>query len=460
MRTRTFFSLTAQEELASSGLGAINSDHLLAASSFAAFGALDLVPQSVDSVLTGLLDDDGSGSLSGAFGSGSIGGSLSSSSSSSSSGMFGSASAMPSFTSSMWGSPDPAAASSSLFANAGAASQPQYSSAAPDSASAYDSSASEADALLSDPQLLAAVAAAAASGSDVVLPDGTTLPADAVLQLLSALAAGTLGGSGSGDYSGAHSAGDSGVESGATAVSMDELEKKLAAAHLADGSSQSQMATQQQQQQQQQQDSAASSSGLQPATSEAPSQQHQYQPRLRIPLPRTARFALMGTHDLEFVLRSQLMQLSSKNPMNDDFYFQVMNARKGGRYRGSGFPLAAATNRVNPFRNADGTPSYALLVLLLLLLLPWPLPGAWFFRRVSVSGLGNVFLLDFSSPCLLCLNILIFFLLDLLPTPPLSSPSLNRIRAAREHTRSSACLFGAPSEIRARSRQCAAVGRG
>jgi hypothetical protein len=167
--------------------------------------------------------------------------------------------------------------------------------------------ADAATALLSDPALLAAVNEAAATGSDVVLPDGTTLPASMVLALLQALSSNAAA-----------------VEPQAASLPVESVPMPVEAAPVP------------------------------AASTTVPS--YSQQPRIRIPLPRT-RFAMMSHSDMEFVLRSQLMQLQSKNPMNDDFYFQVINARKGGRYRGSGFPLAASTNKANPFRNTDGTPS-------------------------------------------------------------------------------------------------------
>lgn len=64
----------------------------------------------------------------------------------------------------------------------------------------------------------------------------------------------------------------------------------------------------------------------------------------------------MGFKDLADVIRMQLMQLQTKNPMDDDFYYQVYSARKGEPWKGLGFP-GENTNRMkeNVYRNADGS---------------------------------------------------------------------------------------------------------
>ncbi len=72
-------------------------------------------------------------------------------------------------------------------------------------------------------------------------------------------------------------------------------------------------------------------------------------PRLRLPLPRQ-RAQWMGAADIEFVIRSQLRQLQTKNPMNDDFYFQVMNARAGGAYRGVCLLFGGSSHDMHPHR--------------------------------------------------------------------------------------------------------------
>jgi hypothetical protein len=157
----------------------------------------------------------------------------------------------------------------------------------------------DASALLSDPNLLAAAAAAAASGAGITLPDGTKLSSEEMLQLLAALTSGALGLDPS-----ASSAPES-TSQGSAGLSVDELERKLGVTPTAD-------------------DTSSSTSAAAPASSDS----KPAMPRFNIPLPRQ-RFALMFRSDMEFVLRSQLMQLQSKNPMNDDFYFQVINARRG-----------------------------------------------------------------------------------------------------------------------------------
>ena len=76
-------------------------------------------------------------------------------------------------------------------------------------------------------------------------------------------------------------------------------------------------------------------------------------PKVVWPLPKK-RYQLMTASDMGFVLRSQLHQLGAVNPWNDDFYYQVVLARKGN-YNGAGFPVAKSSNQSDPFRNMDGT---------------------------------------------------------------------------------------------------------
>lgn len=51
-------------------------------------------------------------------------------------------------------------------------------------------------------------------------------------------------------------------------------------------------------------------------------------PSFRLPLPK-ARFKFMTHRQIEMVLRTQIHHLETRDPMADDFYAQVMNARRG-----------------------------------------------------------------------------------------------------------------------------------
>lgn len=76
-----------------------------------------------------------------------------------------------------------------------------------------------------------------------------------------------------------------------------------------------------------------------------------------IPLP-TKRFRYMSHAEISVVVRQSLQQLQTKNPMDDDFYYQVTMARSGGPWKGVGLPSIETTGPLmaNRFRNPDGSP--------------------------------------------------------------------------------------------------------
>jgi hypothetical protein len=50
------------------------------------------------------------------------------------------------------------------------------------------------------------------------------------------------------------------------------------------------------------------------------------------------------------------MNLMTKNPMDEDFYFQVYSARKGEPWKGAGFPGENSSGfKHSIYRNNDGT---------------------------------------------------------------------------------------------------------
>eukprot|EP00474_Spongospora_subterranea_P001098 CRZ01556.1 hypothetical protein [Spongospora subterranea] len=66
----------------------------------------------------------------------------------------------------------------------------------------------------------------------------------------------------------------------------------------------------------------------------------------------------MSHSEISIVIRQSLQQLQTKNPMDDDFYYQVYTSRQGGPWKGVGLPGIEVSGplMVNRFRNADGTP--------------------------------------------------------------------------------------------------------
>ena len=50
--------------------------------------------------------------------------------------------------------------------------------------------------------------------------------------------------------------------------------------------------------------------------------------KVYVPLPKN-RFKYMSHAEISIVIRQQLQQLQTKNPMDDDFYYQVFTARQG-----------------------------------------------------------------------------------------------------------------------------------
>lgn len=84
-----------------------------------------------------------------------------------------------------------------------------------------------------------------------------------------------------------------------------------------------------------------------------------------MPLPKF-RFQWMSHQEIEMVLRQQLHHIQSPDPMSDDFYAQVMNARKGGGWKGVGIPAlnSVRIQNLKRFRNADGSPRNIVCSLL------------------------------------------------------------------------------------------------
>lgn len=78
---------------------------------------------------------------------------------------------------------------------------------------------------------------------------------------------------------------------------------------------------------------------------------------VRIPLPRK-RFKRMNFKEIADVIRVSLMRMQTKNPMDDDFYYQVYSARKGEPWKGVGFPgeNVSGLAKANNYRYEDGTP--------------------------------------------------------------------------------------------------------
>eukprot|EP00475_Leptophrys_vorax_P034186 TRINITY_DN548_c0_g1_i24.p1 TRINITY_DN548_c0_g1~~TRINITY_DN548_c0_g1_i24.p1 ORF type:complete len:580 (-),score=117.08 TRINITY_DN548_c0_g1_i24:1270-2970(-) len=77
---------------------------------------------------------------------------------------------------------------------------------------------------------------------------------------------------------------------------------------------------------------------------------------LHLPLPKK-KFKRVSPKELADVIRLQLMNLMAKNPMDEDFYFQVYSARNGEPWKGIGFPGEKSTGfKENIYRNPDGTP--------------------------------------------------------------------------------------------------------
>lgn len=74
----------------------------------------------------------------------------------------------------------------------------------------------------------------------------------------------------------------------------------------------------------------------------------------RVPLPDKS-YRRMSKKQLADVVRTQLMQQMTNNPMDQDFYSQVYTARKGEAWQGMGFP-GEESSRGRLFRNEDGTP--------------------------------------------------------------------------------------------------------
>eukprot|EP01083_Nonionella_stella_P281893 959398_1 len=79
--------------------------------------------------------------------------------------------------------------------------------------------------------------------------------------------------------------------------------------------------------------------------------------RFYMPLPKQ-RFCWMTHKEIEMILRKQLYHSQSQDPMADDFYAQVWNARQGGEWKGVGIPQfgSVKVQDMSTYRNPDGSP--------------------------------------------------------------------------------------------------------